>query len=266
MSIEPVDSLDDPRVAHYRNLKDRELATEGDRFIAEGEHLVRRLLASDFPVDSVLVARRMADEIAPLAPASVPVYVVSDTLVHEIIGFHFHSGVMAVGIRKPSPTLGDILRNKREATLIICPEIANADNLGSIIRLTAGFGADALLLGERCCDPYWRRCVRVSMGTAFTLPILRSQSLAQELTALRDVHGFELVATVLDDDAEPLDTVTRSPRTGILLGSEPQGLDQKSIALCQRRVTIPMKLGTDSLNVATAAAIFLFWFTRGKST
>src|SRR5689334_23076044 len=96
----PVPSLDDPRLAPYRNLKDRELAREGERFIAEGEHVVRRLLESDYPVESLLLARRRADEVAPLAAPGVPVYVVDDPLVHEIVGFKFHSGVMGVGRRK----------------------------------------------------------------------------------------------------------------------------------------------------------------------
>ncbi|MCE9592296.1 MAG: RNA methyltransferase [Planctomycetes bacterium] len=263
--IEHVDSLNDPRVAPYRNLKDRELASEGDRFIAEGEHLVRRLLASDFPVESVLLSTRVADEIAPLVPKQAAVYVAPDAVIHGVIGFRFHSGVMAVGKRKPSPTIDRVMPKGDRSLLLICPEIINADNLGSLMRLAAGFGVDAVVLGERCCDPFWRRCVRVSMGAVFTLPIVRSDDLQRDLTHLRDRWGVELMATVLDETAEPLEIVARPARLGVLVGSEPQGLDKKWIDACQRRITIPMKLGTDSLNVAVAAAVFLFWFTRGEA-
>lgn len=269
MPVEQVDSLDDPRVALYRNLKDRELAASGDRFIAEGEHLVRRLLASDFPVDSVMLAQRMVAEIAPLVPPAVPVYAVSDSRVHEIIGYRFHSGVIAVGLRKPSTSIDEAMASatshniNRTCLLVVCPEIINADNLGSIMRLCAGFGADALVLGERCCDPFWRRCVRVSMGAAFTLPIVRSSDIAADMKTLRDHWNVELMATVLDEQAEPLEGVARPPRVAVVLGSEPQGLDRRHIAICNRKVTIPMHRGTDSLNVATAAAVFLYHFSRG---
>jgi tRNA G18 (ribose-2'-O)-methylase SpoU len=100
------------------------------------------------------------------------------------------------------------------------------------------------------------------MGTAFYLPIVRSVDLARDLRRLRDEYGVELVATVLDEDAESLDAVPRPPRLGILFGNEAQGLSPEHVALCARRVTIPMKLGTDSLNVSVAAGIFLYHFTH----
>jgi tRNA G18 (ribose-2'-O)-methylase SpoU len=164
MPVIPVDSLDDPRVAHYRNLKDRELARDGDRFIAEGEQVVRRLLGSDYPAESLLLARRRADEIAPLAPPGLPVYVVDDALVHQIVGFKFHSGVMAVGRRKPAEPLDALLSRvarKPRLTLVVLPDIANTDNMGALVRISAAFGADALVVGQHCCDPFWRQSVRV---------------------------------------------------------------------------------------------------------
>ena len=75
-------------------------------------------------------------------------------------------------------------------------------------------------------------------------------------------RGVELIATVLDESAEPLGDVTPPARTAMLFGNEAQGLSPGHIALCDRRVTIPMKLGTDSLNVAVAAGVFLYHFTR----
>src|SRR5438132_1427632 len=108
MSVIPVQSLDDPRVANYHNLKDRQLDRGGRFFIAEGEHIVRRLLASDFPIESVLLAERRAAEIAPLVPADVPVYVVTQELMNQVLGLKFHSGVMACGRRKPRATIDQV--------------------------------------------------------------------------------------------------------------------------------------------------------------
>jgi len=262
MPLVTITSLDDPRIALYRNLKDRELERRGRHFIAEGEHLTRRLLASDFPVDSVMLAQRRVAAMAPVVPAHVPVYVVSQQLMNEIVGLKFHSGVLACGRRKERQTLDQVIpRDKPDLTLVICPEISNVENIGTMIRIAAGFGADAMILGQRCHDPFWRQSVRVSMGTIFRLPLVQSDDLMRDLGRLREEWGVELVATVLNEAAEPLAAAKRGKKLGILFGSEAQGLDRAWIDACDRRVTIPMKHGTDSLNVAVAAGIFLYHFT-----
>src|SRR5436190_11486427 len=107
--IQSIDSLDDPRLAPYQNMKDRDLARSGERFIAEAETVVRRLIGSDFPVESVLVIERKADEIAALVSDDVPVYIMRHELMNQLLGFKFHSGVLAVGRRKPMPRLSDVV-------------------------------------------------------------------------------------------------------------------------------------------------------------
>lgn len=258
----PVDSLDDPRVDPYRNMKDRDLAREGNRFIVESEQVVRRFLASDFPVESALIARRRVDELSPLFPASIPVYVISDELMTGILGFKFHSGVLACGMRKPRLTIDHLLdRLGAAATLMVLPEVANTENLGSLIRIAAGFGVDAMLLGPQSCDPFYRQAIRVSMGTVFRMPLVQSADLSADLARLGDAGGFELVATVLDPSAEPLNGFFPASRSAILFGNEAQGLPADLVQRCDRRVTIPMQLGTDSLNVAIAAAVVLYHVT-----
>jgi tRNA G18 (ribose-2'-O)-methylase SpoU len=264
----PIDDLSDPRLAPYRMLKERELAREGGRFIAEGEQVVRRLLASDVPCESVLLAERRAGEIGPIVPDEIPVYVVPDGLVREIIGFAFHSGVIAVGVRPRSPTVDEVMGaavaragEAGRVTFVVCPEIANVENLGALVRIAAAFGADAMVLGERSCDPFFRQAVRVSMGAVFRLPMVRSTSVVADLARLRERWGVELAATVLADDAEPLAACGRAPRFGLLFGNEAQGLAPEHVAACDRKVTIPMHLGTDSLNVAVSAAVCLYHFT-----
>jgi tRNA G18 (ribose-2'-O)-methylase SpoU len=263
----PVDSLDDPRIAHYRGLKDRDLARQGDLFIAEGDYVVRRLLASRYPTVSVLLARRRVEPIVPLVPAEVPVYVAEDALIRQVLGFKFHTGVIAVGRRLPSESLENVFEGRAgRVTLVVCPEVSNSDNMGSLIRISAAFGADAMVLGERCHDPFWRQSIRVSMGTIFSMPLVRSTDLLADLKQLRERWGVELIATVLADGAEPLARAGRGERIGLLFGNEAQGLDERHVAACDRRVTIPMKLGTDSLNVSIAAALFLYHFTQEQPT
>jgi tRNA G18 (ribose-2'-O)-methylase SpoU len=262
MPVIEINALEDPRLAQYRALKERDLAREGGRFIAEGEQVVRRLIASDLRTESVLLAQKRAQEISPIVPADVPVYVLPDEMVQHVLGFKFHSGVMAVGIRPPRKTIDDLLKRDAETIrLIICPETANTENLGGMIRIAAAFGVDAMILGERSCDPFFRQCVRVSMGTVFRLPVIESQDLLRDLKRLREEWNVELLATVLGS-AQDLSEVQPPSRWALLFGNEAQGLSREMIGACDRRITIPMMLGTDSLNVMVAAGIFLYHFTQ----
>lgn len=255
-----IQSLDDPRVAPYRALKDRELRAADGRFVAEGPNVVRRLIASRYEVESVLVSDRYADALAAEVPTGIPLYVAADELINETIGYRFHQGVLAVG---RSTSIGGVdallstLDPKASATLVVAHELNNTENLGAILRIAAGFGAAGVILGPRTADPFYRQAIRVSMGTVFSLPLAQSDDLVADLAKLRQ-HGFESLATVIDANAEPLSGVKASHRTAVVLGSEAHGLDRETIDACDRRVTIPMKLGTDSLNVSIACAVFLY--------
>lgn len=263
MAVIEVDNLDDPRLWPYRNLKDRELARQGDRFIAEGRHVALRLLSSSYAVESVLCGHKRVEAMSAHVPADVPMYVAPDAVVDAVVGYRFHSGVLAVGVRPPPMPLATWFRPWRDRprlTLVVCPHTRNCDNLGSIIRNAAALGADGILLGEECTDPFWRRTIRVSMGTIFHLPLRVSSDLAADLAALRADYGLTLVATVLDADATPLPSARRPLRLALMLGSEDQGLGDRWERLADQRLTLPMHHGTDSLNVAVAAAVFLYHF------
>ena len=269
MPVEHIDNLDDPRIAPYRDLKDRQLAARDGLFIAEGAHAARRMLASGLEAHSLLLTRRRIDEFDALAPDDTPVYVVPDELVHHIVGFKFHSGVIACGRRPRNLTLDslvdDYATSGSPTTIVVCPKVVNHENVGAIVRIAAAFGARAMVLGPESCDPYWRRAIRVSMGAVFTLPIVRSDDLERDLLRLKRQWRYQLAAAVTDDDAEPLAQARRPSnpdRLALLFGPESHGLDRRWVRMCDRRITIPMQLGTDSLNVAVAAAVFMYHFTQ----
>ena len=258
-----IDSLDDPRVEPYRNLKMKNLLRGGQFFIAEGKKVVERLLLSDFQTASVFVSRKRVEEWETIVPPDVPLYFADQNVMSELVGFDFHVGVVGCGVRRPSPPLELMLpKETPRLTVVACPNCDNPENMGAIVRISAAFGIDALILGKGCCDPFARRVFRVSMGTAFTLPIIESRDLLSDLQRLKGEWGFELAGTVLDENAEHLDTAKRSSRFGILMGNEDVGLDVSWTELCDRKLTIPMCRGTDSLNVAVAAGIVLHHFTR----
>jgi tRNA G18 (ribose-2'-O)-methylase SpoU len=165
---------------------------------------------------------------------------------------------LASGLRRPNPSLAELCPSvERAARIVVCPNVQGPDNLGQIIRTGCALGVDGVIVGPETGDPFSRRVLRVSMGTAFNLPIYESTSLVAELRRLRSELTVELVATVLDETAAPLESFRCPRRAAVLFGGEGHGLDRELSDLCDHRVTIPMRRGTDSLNVAVAAGIVL---------
>jgi rRNA methylases len=258
----PVHSIDDPRLAPYRALNERNLTRQSGLFIAEGDKVTERLIASRYPVASLLAEAAWAELLEPRLPPETPILVAQRKLLEATIGFNFHRGVLGCGRRLPSPTIDDIARQAAPtATFLVCTDVHDPTNLGSVIRTAAAFGCTGLVLGSQCADPFSRRVLRVSMGAVLQLPMVESRNLAADLQSLHQA-GFTLAATVIDNAAEPLDTFQRPAKLALLLGSEGHGLTPQWLALCDRRITIPMQLGIDSLNVAAACAVFLYHCTR----
>lgn len=261
MNFVRISDLDDPRLAPYRALKKTNETVRRGLFIAEGDKLVERLLGSGLGVHSVLLSEPFVAAIADKIPADVPTLVIADDAVEQLVGFNFHRGVLACGVR-PQPRRLDELMTSDRSLLVVCPDVQDPENLGAIIRLAAAFPTAGLLLGPHCADPFSRRVQRVSMGNVYRLPIAAAADVPAALRELRDRHAMPSWATVLDADAEEFAPQARPPRLAIVFGSEGHGLSREVIAACDRRVTIPMPPSVDSLNVAVAAGIFLYELTR----
>src|SRR6185436_10253158 len=188
----PVETIDDSRLAPYRDLSERNLTRQSGLFIAEGEKVAARLFESRFETASILAELPLATKYAPRVPPHTPIYVASRELLEATVGFNFHRGIVACGRRQPVPQIVDLLEQlpaAADSTLVVCPDVQDPTNLGSIIRSAAAFGCAALLLGGKCADPFSRRVLRVSMGAALQLPIVECGELASEMDALQDA-GF----------------------------------------------------------------------------
>jgi tRNA G18 (ribose-2'-O)-methylase SpoU len=258
MPLLPITSADDPRLAIYRALPKSQLAAESGLFITEGDKVTQRMFGSRFEPHSLLLEPPQVPRFQPLASPDLPIYVVEREVMLQTVGFKFHRGVMGSGRRGILPALQEVVPPEPARCLLaVCPELHDPANLGTILRTALALQVNALLLGPTCADPLSRRVIRVSMGAALHLPLARLDSLEDELRVLRDGLHIELVATVLAAGAEPLSGFIPAPRTALLFGSEGHGLSDDVVALCQRRVTIPMPPGTDSLNASVAAGIFL---------
>ena len=265
--LRPIDSLDLPELAPYRTMR-RPAGHLGERiFVAEGDKVVRRLLESDFPVVSALFIEKWVSEFETLLrgrPEDIPVFVTSKECMGEIVGFEMYQGALAAG-RFPTPIPLETLleRNPRPHLLVALEGLNNADNLGVVIRNCAAFGVHALILGETSSTPYMRRTVRNSMGTIFKQPIVESTDLVQTLKQLRH-RGVRCLAAHGHAQQVTLSRCELIRDTCIVLGNEGLGLSPEVLAVCDERVSIPMANSVDSLNLANAAAVFLYEACRQR--
>jgi tRNA G18 (ribose-2'-O)-methylase SpoU len=264
--IHPIDSVDDPRVSAYRSLPDRTLRGESI-FVTEGRVLTRRLLESRYQIDSIFCAQQHAEEFDRAAAGRCPVYAAAEPLLVKIVGYQFHLGVLGAGRRGTPASLEELMSAADpagELTLAVCPEVTKPENLGLIFRSGAAFGIHGVLVGPTCCDLLSRRALRVSMGGVLGLPWARSADILADMAALGSRYQVELVATVLDPQAEKIDQIQWPRRLGLVFGSEFEGMRHHWLEKCHRRVTIPMQPGTDSLNLGVAAGIFLYESQRTR--
>lgn len=263
----PITSLDDPRLAPYRDVKTKRAEAREGKFIAEGHRVVERLLSSRYPVESILATGRRRHLLDRVDLRGAPVLLLAEDLASELVGYQFHGGIMACGTRLPGPAIDDLFRPTTDSAaasselVVVCPRITDPDNLGGLMRLCRAFGAAALVVGPPSVDPFSRRVLRVSMGNAFHLPIVQPADLGATLSGLKGT-GFELAATLLDAAAVPLAAMSRPRRLALLLGNEADGLESEWAERCDHKVLIPMAPGTDSLNVTVSAGIFLYHFTQ----
>lgn len=250
---------DDPAVTPFRAIKERDLVGRDGLFIAEGETVLRAFVR-DAPerVVSLLIDPKRRDKLADVLeglPNETPVHFADQAVVDAIAGFHLHRGVLAVG-RKPEPIAARALLAglPTRATVLVLCGIANHDNMGGIYRNAAAFGADAVILDSDCCDPLYRKAIRVSVGAALSLPTARLER-GEDIAELLAATGFEGLA-LSPNAKENLARLKPASRTAVLLGAEGPGLTSEVMARV-RTIGIPMANGFDSLNVATTSGIVL---------
>jgi len=233
----------------------------GPCFVAEGRILVQDLLAwgraGRAQVVAVLAETGLVEAVRPLLPEGTELLSASRAELEALAGFPFHRGLLAAA-RVPPP--GRDLEGCRR--LLALPALADAENLGQLLRTAAALGLDGVLLGPGP-DPFSRRSVRVSMGAAWKLPIWRPEDLWATLDAWRGADG-ELAAAALGPAAVAVLDWRPAPRTALVLGPEGPGLAPGDLAWCSRSVRIPMAEGVDSLNVAAAGAILMHWLMAAR--
>jgi tRNA G18 (ribose-2'-O)-methylase SpoU len=263
-----IESFDLPELQPYRTMRWQHEHREQGIFVAEGEKVVRRLLESKFGVVSVLLPEKWLRELAPLLEArreETQVFVAEKALLETLTGFSMYQGLLAVGKVPPLPRLEEIVARSSQPRLLVAADgLTSAENLGALVRNCAAFNAQALIVGETCGSPFLRRAVRSSMGAIFQLPIVEIASLTQALRDLRE-WGIRCIAAHPHADGRTLSQANFKSDCCIVFGSEGYGISPAVLAACDEAAAIPMPHTVDSLNVGSAAAVFLYEANRQRT-
>lgn len=260
LSAEPLkiySTLNESRLLHYYEPQ------EG-LFIAETRKVVQRALDSGYDPESLLVERRFAEQNESILDrvSDVPVYLCDGAAMRSITGYNLNEGFLCAMRRKKLPAAAGICRNKRR--IAVLESVVNPTNIGAVFRSAAAMGIQAVLLTPGCCDPLYRRAIRVSMGNVFLVPwtYIADSEREWQVRGVELLHGlgFRTAAMALRENTLDIrDPVLRTvERLAILLGTEGEGLCESTIANSDFTVKIPMTAGVDSLNVAAASAV-AFW-------
>jgi len=267
LHIQNIESLDQPGLELYRTLRRSEEHERAGVFVATNAKVVQRLLASDFPLLSVLLTPTWLERLEPqlrARPEDILVYVAEKKIVEAISGYQVHQGAFAAAKIPPSPGFEELLAASPPPLLLAAVEsISSAENLGAVIRNCVAFGVHFLIVGETCCSPWLRRSVSSSMGAIFSQPLVRTDNLVKTLNELR-ARGVRCLAAHPQPGSKKLSTVDLRGDCCVVFGAEGPGLTGAVLAACGDAVEIPMPPGVDSLNVASATAVFLYEAQRQR--
>ena len=268
-NIIEITHLSDPRLDVFARLTEGQLRNrlepEKGIFIAESPKVIHRALDAGYVPLSLLMGRKhLTGQGAPVLDRcpEVPVYTADDQVLTALTGYPLTRGVLCAMRRRPLPAVEELCAAARRVAVL--EGIVDPTNVGAIFRSAAALGMDAVLVTPTCCDPLYRRAVRVSMGTVFQIPwtVIGDRPAdwpGSGLARLRAL-GFRTAAMALSDDSVPMDDprLCAEARLAVVLGTEGDGLARRTIAECDYTVRIPMERGVDSLNVAAASAVAFY--------
>lgn len=264
LTVQHISSLDLPELQPYRTLRRPEEHIRQGIFVAEGEKVVRRLLASNLSILSMLMTPEwydifMKDNLFPNSGHQQhEIFIAPKTQVETIVGNSFHQGIMAVARVPANISLDELMQTVRTPHLLVALDgLVSAENVGVIVRNCAAFGVDGIIVGETSSSPYLRRAVRNSMGAVFTVPVVHVTDLVTTLSILHNRYATQTIAAHPHEKT----SIHHAEFTGnvcIVLGHEGLGVSPEALNVCTNRIAIPMDNSTDSLNVASASAVFMY--------
>lgn len=256
-------------LAPYSHLNETQLRhffePDGGIFIGESPEVILRALDAGYePLSLLIETKYLETEAKPILERAgdIPVYTAELSVLCTITGYHLTRGILCAFLRKPLPSPEALLSGARRVAVL--EDVENPTNMGTIFRSAAALNMDAVFLTPGCCDPLYRRAIRVSVGTVFQVPwtwlAQKASGWPQKGMQILKDRGFKTAAMTLQDDTINIDDprLRTCPKLAVMMGNEFYGIRPETVDLCEYAVRIPMAHGVDSLNVAAASAI-AFW-------
>ena len=273
LNIIEINNFNAPELDVYARYTEAQLLNkdrpEDGLFIAESPKVIGRALDAGYIPISVLVEKKQMEEneetqevLARFENTGTSIFTAEFDVLTQLTGFMLTRGMLCAMYRKPLPSMEEVCRGAKR--IAVLENVVNPTNVGAIFRSAAALGMDAVLLTRACSNPLYRRAIRVSMGTVFQVPWTFADA-DWESTGVEKLHtlGFRTAALALSDDSISIEeeALRREEKLAVVLGTEGEGLLDRTIAACDYTVRIPMQHGVDSLNVAAASAV-AFWALR----
>ncbi len=287
----------DPRVSHFRAVRDGDLRGRDRLFCVESPRVVRRFLHAlvasrsgvvatpSHSLHALLLTPAAAETLGDLlvrarecthdgTPAAL--YLAEPALMAQLAGYKMHMGALALGVRPGSTSFDALLAVlPPHQHLLITTGVVHTDNIGSVFRNAGSFGNAGVLLADGSADPLNRKAIRVSSGRVFCVAWGESTDLEGDLARLKSEFGFAVVAAEASAGAVEIENlftvsaVTNARRVAVILGSEGHGVSAAIRSQCDATCVISMgnhaqganqlleRDDEPSLNVAVASALFL---------
>jgi tRNA G18 (ribose-2'-O)-methylase SpoU len=268
MAFKLFETYNPSEVDIFRSLKGKAGLFEKGLFIAESPKIVRKIFESNLEIESAFLTPEYFAKFQDFFQShrgEIKIFIASKPEMEHVVGYPLHQGVM-LAVKIPiSRSLRDAALSWREPFVILALDgIADAENMGAIIRNAAAFGVDAILIDSQSCSPYLRRSVRVSMGTIAQVEIVRVPDLCNALLELKELRNVTIIGAALTERSIPLSNIESIDNTTLVFGSEGWGIRKEILNACNLVAKIPIAGDVDSLNVSIANGIFLYEFAKNS--
>ncbi|MBI5020575.1 MAG: RNA methyltransferase [Ignavibacteriales bacterium] len=268
MNIINIESLGQTGLEPYLTLRRPVEHLQQGIFVAEGEKVVHRLLASSLLIRSMLLTHDWYSKLETeglFEKKQFDIFIADKSVLETIVGFNLHQGIMAVAETPKQNSLDSIVQKlNRPYFFVALDGLVHAENVGVVVRNCAGLGVGAILIGKNSSSPYLRRAVRNSMGSVFALPIYHSTNLRDDLLSLKKDYSVKIISAHLTNSSN-INSADFGKDICIILGNEGYGISDNIINISDELISIPMENNTDSLNVSSASAIFLYEVQRQRT-
>jgi tRNA G18 (ribose-2'-O)-methylase SpoU len=252
-----ITDINDEDIVEFISLK--QAVTDKERVVVESKNVFKKLFQTDITIHKLFITQKNIDFINEYCnKINFPIYTASDELMKKIVGHKVHQGMMAV-IEKPRYIKFDEICGN----IVVLNGLTSPENVGSIVRSCAAFGALTIVIDEKTCSPFLRRCIRVSTGNLFNIKVYKSKNLKNDLIALRD-NGYHVISTANTKDAISLDKFSFPRKSAIIIGSEGHGIEEEVLKLSDTVLKIDIDEEVTSLNASIVAAIILYKI-KGKN-